>query len=172
MLGKASDVNDSQTKAQGGWCKRLTLLFGAINVWLAFAGKESTRQMLFIAALLSGIWVYWYGYNYCSADQVCVDTFNVTTWVCWTVGLMAVGFFYRALRRTTGVSFVQRVLLTGILWTVSVMIIEWIGYNKLGIKLKSNYPGLCGLNLMHGPWYLKLYYLTVWTLFLSLLGVW
>jgi predicted membrane protein len=155
-----------------GWCRRITITLGALGAWFAFFGKESTKQMLFISALLSGIWVYWYGYDYRSPDQIRVDTFNVTTWVCWTLGLMAAAFFYQAIKSHTKLSVLQRFALTAVLWTVSIMIIEWIGYNKMKIKLKSNYPGLFGLELMHGPWFLKVYYLTVWILFLSLLGVW
>jgi hypothetical protein len=156
-----------------GWCRRLTWALGALGAWFMLTGKEWTRQMLFISALLSGIWVYWYGYDYRSPDQIRVDTFNVTTWVCWTLGLMAVGFFYQSIKSSNLLTTTfQRFALTAILWTVSIMIIEWIGYNKMGIKLKSNYPGLFGLELMHGPWFLMVYYLTVWILFLSLLGVW
>ena len=154
-----------------GWCKRITIILSAVGGWYALTGKDSTKQMMFIAALLSGIWVYWYGYDYRSPDQVRFDTFNVTTWVCWTIGLMVVGFFYKAIKKR-GLSLVQRVALTAVLWIVSIMAIEWIGYNKMKIKLKTNYPGLFGLNLMHGSWVLKVYYLTVWILFLNLMGLW
>jgi hypothetical protein len=171
-MKEEADLKEPERKEPEGWCRRLTILFSAIGAWYVATGKESTRQMMFLAALLSGIWVYWYGYDYRSSDQLRVDTFNVTTWICWTMGLLAVGFFYQALKNRTGLTLVQRVALTAALWTVGIMIVEWIGYNKMGIKLKSNYPGLFGLELMHGPWYLKVYYLTVWALFLSLMGVW
>lgn len=155
-----------------GWCRRLTTILGALGIWFAVTGKESTRQMMFIAALIAGIWVYWYGYDYRSPDQLRIDTFNVTTWVCWTLGLLAAGFVYQAIKRNTSLSLVQRVALTGVLWTVSIMVLEWIGYNKMNIKLKSNYPGLFGLELMHGPWYLKVFYLSAWAVFLSFMGMW
>lgn len=165
-------ITTGGSKTPVGWCRRVTWLFGSLGVWYATYGSENTKQMLFISALLSGIWVYWYGYDYRSPDQVRVDTFNVTTWVCWTLGLMGVGFFYQAIKRRTKMSFFQRMAITAVLWVITVLVIEWVGYNKMGIKLKTNYPGLFGLELMHGPWFLKVYYLTVWALFLSLLGVW
>jgi len=159
-------------KGPKGWCKRITLVFGALLTMLGSFGNQCTKQMLFLAALLSGVWVYWYGYDYKSSDQIRIDRFNITTWVCWTIGLMAAGLFYQAIKKRTNLKLFKRIALTGLLWFISIMIIEWIGYNKMGIKLKSNYPGLFGLELMHGPWYLKIYYLTAWMIFLSLLGIW
>jgi hypothetical protein len=167
--------NNSQSKKSKCWtsCTWITYILGSLSVWLAVTGQEKSKKMLFWAALLSGIWVYWYGYDYKSSqDDMRIGRFNLFTWISWTIGLMAVGFFYNYIKRETSLTLTQRVVFTGVLWVISVMIIEWIGYNKMGIQLKSNEVGLFGLDLMHGPWYLKIYYLTAWALFLSILNVW
>ena len=94
-----------------------------------------------------------------------------------SLGVMAVLMFVLATlayerMKTSGVGFVKRVALMAVSWTVSLCVIEWIGYNVCKIQLNSNYPGLCGMNLMHGPWYLKTYYLTAWALMLTIIGGW
>lgn len=154
------------------WCRKVTQMLGALGAFIALTGKETTQQMLILAAIISGVWVWWYGYDYKSQDQIIVGgRFNVMTWVCWTLGLLAAGWFYQALKRAK-ISLPRRVMITGAVWIAAIMAVEWWGYNKLDIQLKSNYPGLFGLNLMHGPWYLKLYYLTAWAIFLSFMGSW
>jgi hypothetical protein len=138
---------------------------------LSMIGTLKTQHIVLVAAMMSAIWVTWYGYDYNAEDQILIGgRFNLMTWIIWTVGLVAVAMFYIYLKPT--MSFVQRVWLVGVLWSVSVSAIEWIGYNLCGIRLKSKYPGLLGMDLMHGPFYLKFYYLTAWAIFLTILDVW
>jgi hypothetical protein len=93
---------------------------------------------------------------------------NLMTFVAWTCGLLAVGLWWNWLSKNTKMSLTQKLILTGALWTAAIMGVEYIGYNWMKIRLDSNYPGLFGLDLMHGPAYLKTYYLTSWAIFLFL----
>lgn len=141
-----------------------------IGIWYAFTGQPATQKLLLYAAAMSFVWVSWYNYDYNASDQVKVWRLNITTWILWTVALLSVGIWWSFLGSMCGSSLtlVQRLAITGVLWTAIIMIVEWIGYNVLNIRLKSNYPGLFGLKLMHGPVYLKVYYLTAWLIFLLL----
>lgn len=150
-------------------CKALTYIVGAIGVWYAVTGQPLTQKLLLTAAAISFVWVWWYDYDYKSPDQIKIGRLNLMTWVCWTVALMAVGLWWIYLETNTNLSLVQSLVLTAFVWTALMMIVEWIGYNVLKVQLKSCYPGLFGLNLMHGPKYLKVYYLTVWAFYLFLI---
>ncbi len=155
-----------------GWCGTLTYVSLGILFVLSMIGSCQTQYIIFVAAIMSAIWVTWYRYDYNSEDQILLfGRFNLMTWIVWTVGLITAAMFYNHLV-DEGFSLPQRVWLTAVLWSVCISAIEWIGYNLCNIKLKSNYPGLLGLDLMHGPWYLKIYYLTAWAIFITVLGMW
>ena len=152
------------------WCRTLTLVFAIIGAWFAVIGTPITRYMILLAAIMSMIWVCWYNYDYNSHDQIKIGRLNLMTWVAWTVGLLAVGMWWFYLAETSGLSFIQRLGITAGLWFIVMLLIEWIGYNVLNIRLKSDYPGLLGLELMHGPAYLKVYYLSAWAVYLFILN--
>lgn len=165
-------MEDQVVEKPSSWCRTLINVSMIIIFCIFVIGSSSTKKMLLIAALMSAIWVAWYGYDYNSEDQILIGgRLNVMTWVIWTVGLVAMATFYMSLKNNE-MSFPKRLWLTGVIWCLSIVGIEWIGYNLCNIKCKSNYPGLLGLKLMHGPWYLKFYYLTAWALFLTFLNVW
>lgn len=158
--------------SKSSWCRLLTYVALVIMLGISFVGSNTTQHMLLVSAMMSAIWVVWYGYDYRTADQILIGgRFNVMTWIIWTLSLVLMAAFYMFLKRS-GWPLGQRVWITGFLWLVSITIIEWLGYNVFKIQLKSNYPGLLGLNLMHGPQYLKFYYLTAWVIFLTFLNAW
>lgn len=150
-------------------CKALSYILGSLGMWCAVTGNALTRRLILIAAIISFAWVCWYNYDYKSDDQIKIGRLNVMTWVCWTLSLFAVGLWWNYLENTTNLSFTQRVVLTTVMWTLGMIAGEWFGYNVLKVQLKSNYPGLCGFNLMHGPKYLKVYYLTAWAFYLFII---
>lgn len=152
------------------WCRTLTLVFAIIGIWFSVIGTPQTRHMILLAAVMSAIWVTWYNYDYNSYDQIKIGRLNLMTWVAWSVALLAVGMWWYYLAEMTELNFIQRLGITAALWFVIMIIVEWIGYNILNIKLKSNFPGLFGLELMHGPDYLKTYYLSAWAIYLFMLN--
>lgn len=152
------------------WCRTVTLATAAIGIWYVITGKALTKYMIVLAAAMSALWVIFYNYDYNSHDQIKIGRLNLMTWVAWTVGLLAVGLWWCYLRTSTKLSLTQRIAVTAGVWFVAILGIEWIGYNMMNIRLKSDYPGLFGLNLMHGPEYLKVYYLSAWAIFLLILN--
>lgn len=150
------------------WCKVTAIVLSLLGLWYGITGQPSTRKMLLIAAVMSGVWVTFYNYDYICEDQIKIGRLNLMTFVAWTCGLLAVGFWWQWLSQKEGMSTTQKLLLTGVLWTAAIMAIEYVGYNWMNIQLKSDYTGLFGLKLMHGPPYLKVYYLSAWAIFLYL----
>ena len=153
------------------WCRTLTIVFALIGAWFAVTGKPITRYMILLAAVISAAWVMFYNYDYNSHDQIKIGRLNLMTWVAWTMGLLAVGMWWFYLGDMTDLSVLTRIAITGAMWFVAIIAIEWIGYNLMNIRLKSNYPGLFGMNLMHGPDYLKVYYLSAWAIYLFVLNL-
>lgn len=153
------------------WCRTLTIVFALIGAWFALVGTSRTRHMIIVAAIMSAVWVSWYNYDYNSPDQIKIGRLNLMTWVAWTVGLLAAGMWWCHLSEITDWSVLMRLAVTAVAWFVCIIAIEWIGYNVLNIRLKSCYPGLFGMELMHGPTYLKMFYLTAWLLYLSALQI-
>lgn len=165
-------MQSNESIIEHSWCRTLTYVALGILFVMSMIGSSHTQHIILVAALMSAIWVVWYGYDYGTDDQILVaGRFNLMTWILWSVGLFAMAMFYGQLK-SDDMHPAQRIWLTGVLWCVSLCAIEWIGYNMCGIRLKSNYSGLLGMDLMHGPWYLKVYYLTSWALFLTFLNAW
>ena len=152
------------------WCRTITIAAAAVGLWFVLTGQPQTRKLILVAAVLSAAWVWFYNYDYNSPDQIKIGRLNVMTWVAWTVGLAFAGMWWFWLQRSTELTFIQRIGLTAVVWTIAIMIIEYIGYNYMNIQLTSNYPGLFGLELIHGPRYLQFYYLTAWVWYLIMLS--
>jgi len=124
-----------------------------------------TSRLLIIASIISFLWVWFYNYDY-TCFQIKIGRLNLLTFLAWTIGLTLVGLWWNYINNNTNWSFAKRFLITAALWFVAMITLEWVGYNIMKIQLDSDYPGLFGLDLMHGPDYLKVYYLTIWALFL------
>lgn len=124
-----------------------------------------TYRLLIIASIISFFWVWFYNYNY-TCFQIKIGRLNVMTFLAWTIGLTLVGLWWDYINKNTDWSFTKRFIITGLLWFVAITSLEWVGYHIMKVQLNSNYPGLFGMDLMHGPDYLKLYYLTIWMPFL------
>jgi hypothetical protein len=152
------------------WCKTVAIVLSICLAWFTIMGTSQTRDMIFFAAVQSLIWVVWYNYDYTSQDQIKIGRFNLMTWAAWTLGLVVLGMWWLYLSNACpNLSLLTRLIITGLLWNVTIMVIEYIGYNWMGIQLKSKYPGVFGLNLMHGPKYLQFYYLLLsWVAFLAI----
>lgn len=164
MPGKKKKVATSN-------CELLT--YGASGILCLLNELRPSTKLILMSAVMSAAWVGWYGYIYKSPDQIMIaKRFNVTTWVMWTLILTAGGMVYRYMKRNTSLTFLQRVFFAGAMWTLVIMILEWIGYNVFKVQLKSKYPGLWGFKLLHGPWYMKVYYLSAWAILLTVLGEW
>jgi hypothetical protein len=123
--------------------------------------RKHWREIV-LAALISAIWVSIAGiYNYKDTNIV-IFGFNLYPFFAWTVGLVILKAAYEKLGKL-------KHLKATVLYIVLLLLLEFIGYNYMGIQLNSNYPGLFGLPLMHAPWYSQVYYLTIGPIYLLLM---
>lgn len=144
-----------------------TIVFITILVGLIYYLKKKVHKELLIAFLISLSWVLFYGYNYEGTQLFLFGKINLLALSAWTLGLVIFWQVYEKFKRKYGRK--KAIIYSGITYIILINIVEWIGYNLLNIKLAPSYPGLLGLDLMHGPWWLKLYYLTVWYIFIRLM---
>ena len=142
-----------------------TILIGSIVVlaYLYFKYKKGITKELIIAALISYIWVSLSGI-YVGYTQLnhCLFGVNLFPWVVWTAALVILRETYERVKGK------DRFLKVSLLFIGLVIALEFIGYNYWGIQLTSNYSGLFGFELMHMPWFGKLYYLTIGPIYLKI----
>jgi hypothetical protein len=123
--------------------------------------KKKWREIV-LAAIITALWVGFSGvYAYRETNIVFLG-FNLFPFFAWTAGLVLLKAFYDKLGK---LKYLKAVML----YLALLLALEFIGYNYLGVRLASNYPGLFGLELMHAPWYSQLYYLIIGPVYLLLL---
>jgi len=142
-----------------------TILIGSIVLlaYLYFKYKKGITEELLIALLISYIWVRGSGI-YLGYTQLnhCLFGVNLFPFVAWVTGLVILREIYE---RAKGKDKFLRI---SIFYIITVIVFEYIGYNYWGIQLVTNYPGLFGYELMHMPWFGKLYYLTIGPIYLKI----
>ena len=116
-------------------------------------------QEIALAAAVSLIWVGFSGIYIYRDTNIAIFGFNLFPFFAWTAGLVLLKAFYDKLTS-------YRFLKSSLIYVCTLLAIEFVGYNLLGIQLSSNYPGLFGLNLMHAPWYSQLYYIFIGPVYL------
>jgi hypothetical protein len=129
-----------------------------VLVVLSIRGK-STGTML-LAALITAVWVTASGLYTYKTSNMMLGNLNLLPFLLWTTGLV---IFKQLVDKN---KFSTSTLI--VVWVAGLMVIEYIGYNLLGIQLASNYAGFLGLALMHMPWWGILYYLAAGPVFIVL----
>lgn len=120
-------------------------------------------QIFAVAFTMSLTWVLFYGYSYKGTTKFKIGRINIIPLLAWTFFLMLFWQIYNGLQTKYGTTCA--LLVCGLLYYFGLFIIEWIGYHILGIKLAPSFQAM-PFNVIHGPWYMKLYYLIAWILFL------
>lgn len=143
----------------------LVFIVGSIALmlyWYNTRKKDITKQLL-LAAVISLIWVTQSGlYGYRESNYVFLGV-NVFAFVCWTAGLVIVKEWYESLNWKK-----NKFLYVTILYMVAMVAVEYIGYNWMGIKLQTNYPGIFGIEAMHMPAFGQFYYLIAGPAFIKI----
>jgi len=141
------------------------ILIGSIAVlaYLYFKNKKGITEEFLIALLISYVWVKLSGVyvGYTQLNHVFLGV-NLFPWLAWTTGLVILREVYER------VKWKDKFWKVSLLFIALVIALEYIGYNYWGIQLVTNYPGLLGYELMHMPWFGKLYYLTIGPIYLKL----
>lgn len=136
------------------------IILGSIALLLYwFIINKGNRRDIYVAAGISFIWVFFSGlYGYRSEDYV-IRELNLFAFFAWTTGLVLVKKIYDFFK------FKGKYFAFIIFYIVSMITLEYVGYNLWNIKLGTHYPGIFGIEAMHMPWWGKTYYLTIGLIF-------
>ena len=138
---------------------------GALTGWAIADGVSRCRPHGFRSAALPSfglafLWVNGYGYRY-NLSSLNASSFSLFAFVLWGLGLCLViatarRFEAAGLRRWTGF------LLLCLMYWLNLMALEHVGYQWLGIREVSRgvFHAPLILGLVHGPWFMKLFYLS------------
>jgi hypothetical protein len=131
-----------------------TFLLIAYFIW-----KEGIGQEFFIALLFAISITSYQIYEYTTMN-IMIGKINLFPLIAWTAGLVALREIYEK------VNIEKKLIIFTLAYIPIIAILEYIGYNYLGIKLNSNYDGLLGLELIHNSLIMKAIYLTIGPIYL------
>lgn len=118
--------------------------------------KKDINKQLALAAAISLLWVSQSGlYGYRLINYTFLDI-NMFAFVAWTAGLVIVKEWYESINWKK-----YKFLKFSLMYMVAMIAVEYIGYNWMGIKLETNYPGIFGIEAMHMPLFGQIYYLLI-----------
>ena len=132
------------------------LLLEAYIIW-----KEKIGQELVVAFIISIAIASYYFYEY-TTFNIIFGGINLFPIVLWTFGLVLLREIYEK------VEWKNKFIKISVAYIIAIVIIEYIGYNFLGIRLNSNFPGLWGLEILHSPPALKIIYFVIGPVYLAI----
>ena len=130
----------------------MILFFTSVLVIGYFNYKEKVGRRILIALFFAFAVTSYYTYEY-TTTNIMIGKINLFPLIAWTFGLVVLGEIYSKIKLK------YKWLKLCLIYIILLMFVEYVGYNFLNIKLNSNFPGLFGLELMHSPIGLKLFYL-------------
>ncbi len=139
------------------WAELMILIAFLVIVYLYLFHKKDTKKEIVLAMLVSFAWVCFAGiYNY-TTFGLTFGTFNLFPFMLWTVALVLFKELSEELEKVLTKSRYWTALF--VIWFAFIVLVEYIGYNWMGIQLDSSYTGLFGLPILHTPLFAKVYYL-------------
>jgi len=120
----------------------ITLTAFCIIFVLLFRFKKDITGELVIALLFALFITYYQHYVY-EGFNFFIGTINVYTFILWTLALVLLRELYEYLG--------NRFFITSIIYLILLFSVEYIGYSLLGFHRTGNYPGIFGLDIIHGP---------------------
>ncbi|MBA7661292.1 hypothetical protein ES703_69307 [subsurface metagenome] len=139
----------------------MIILFSLLLLKAYILYKEKIGQELVVAFIISIAIASYYFYEYTTLN-VMIGNLNLFPVISWTFGLVVLREIYER------VKWKHKFIAITVLYIVVLVILEYIGYNFLGIHLSSNFPGLWQINAMHSPLVLKIIYFAVGPLYLAI----
>jgi hypothetical protein len=138
------------------------IIVSIVSLIFWFFSDKKNRKYIYLAAAISFLWVYFSGlYGYRESNYVILGL-NLFAFSAWTAGLVLVKKIYDFFK------FKGKYFAFIVFYMVSMVTLEYIGYNLWNIKLATHYPGIFGIEAMHMPWWGKTYYLTSGLIFVRL----
>lgn len=115
--------------------------------------KKSIAVPMLVAFIISAAWTWLYRYEYVGENIFLFGRINVYPLILWTCGLTGLCILQTHIIRRKNF-----VLLTSV-YLIALFALEAVGYYILNIRLASNFPGLWNSGIIHGPAFLKLFYI-------------
>lgn len=137
--------------------------FAAILIGHIVYHKGITNKFL-LAFLLALLIAISFDYNYVG-NNLAIFGLSLYPLGAWWVGLLILGEIYDAL------NLKHKLLASILIYFVLFIIIEYIGYHVLGVRLDSNYESLFGMGIVHGPIQMKVTYVLVGPVYVLLLSL-
>ncbi len=139
----------------------LTLLLLILLIALYINYKKRVSQELIIAFLLSLIITSYHLYEY-NNFNIFIGRINLFPLVSWTFGLVILREIYEKF------TMKGKLLVASSLYLLILFLVEYTGYHILNIQLKTNFPSLIGLGIIHAPLYMKIFYILTGPIFLAI----
>ncbi|MDO8508545.1 MAG: hypothetical protein Q7S27_02570 [Nanoarchaeota archaeon] len=130
----------------------------ALNYYLY---KEKIGQELIVAVLFSLIITSYYIYEYTTAN-ILIGRINIFPLIAWTAGLVFLREIYEKLK--TGHKF----LIISLVYIITLLLVEYLGFHILSIKLNSDFPSLLRLGIIHAPLGMKLFYICAGPIYIGI----
>lgn len=138
-------------------------------IYYLWQTKSKDWKVLLNAAVVSVIWflLAYKMYQYNSKISFKILSLPIFPLVAWIVGLITFYYLSQTVIKTFPKFFKntkREIIFSLIFYSALIIIVESIGYNILGMKLTSNYPGLKFCNCLHAPlWMQTAYFLNGYT---------
>lgn len=152
----------------------IVLFFVLIGyVFYLWRTKNKDWKVLLNATAVGSIWFLlafkMYQYN----GKISLTIFGIPLFplVAWILGLVAFYYLNQTVIKLFPKIFdkkYKKILFSLIFYSVLMVVFEGIGYNFLGIRLSSNYPGLSICNCLHAPLWMQIAYFTNGYIFIFL----
>jgi len=84
-------------------------------------------------------------------SNIFIGSVNLYPLILWSVGLVLLREFYEYIGK--------KFFLTVVFYILAILFVEYIGYHLLGIRIDGNYPGIFGLDVIHGPPIIHYFYI-------------
>jgi len=121
--------------------------------------KEKIGQELIVAFLIAVTLTSYHYYQYTTVNLM-FGKLNLFPLISFTFGFVLLREAYERIKGK------YKLVIATLIYLLVLFSVEYIGYNFLGIKLDSNYPSLLGLDFMHAPTLMKIFYLIIGPIYL------
>jgi hypothetical protein len=133
-----------------------------LGIWLRY---RKTMQLPLLAAFLIALaWTATYRYEYDGENLFLLSRVNVYPLALWTLGLSSLYIVHNNMRR-----YPRRLAITIAIYLSLLLVLEFVGYRLLRIRLQGNYTSLLGLGIIHAPLYMKYFYLLAGPIYVLML---
>jgi hypothetical protein len=130
----------------------MIVLFSSILFIGYLVYKEKIGQELIIALLFASVITSYYIYEYTSLN-IMFGKINLFPLISWTFGLVLLREIYEIMKGK------NKFLKTSLFYLILLLIIEYLGYHFLNIRLQTNLPSLFGLGMIHAELGMKFFYI-------------